>query len=28
LLSLPAADAVAAVSETKSHRSRAPPLPA
>jgi hypothetical protein len=26
-LSLPAADAVAAVSETKSHRSRAPPLP-
>jgi peptidoglycan/LPS O-acetylase OafA/YrhL len=28
LLSLPAADAVAAVSETKSHRSRAPPLTA
>jgi len=28
LLSLPAADAVATVSETKSHRSRAPPLPA
>ena len=28
LPSLPAADAVATVSETKSHRSRAPPLPA
>ncbi len=28
LLSLPATAAVAAVSETKSHRSRAPPLPA
>jgi hypothetical protein len=28
LLSLPATDAVAAVSETKSHRSRAPPLTA
>jgi hypothetical protein len=28
LLSLPAADAVVAGSETKSHRSRAPPLPA
>jgi peptidoglycan/LPS O-acetylase OafA/YrhL len=28
LLSLPAVDAIAAVSETKSHRSRAPPLTA
>jgi hypothetical protein len=28
LLSQPAADAIAAISKTKSHRSRAPPLPA